>query len=694
MSCARSCRFGGILLLSKRLKISTMAALLAATALSVSAPPALAAPTPVPADAPSAKDLTRYALISNVAISRDGKHIAALTSGDGAKINISVWRTDALDKPPTIIGSTSMVFKGVSFVKNDRLRVTAMQPLTNGSWKGHVQKVYFTDLDGKTWNSPLADTGAAKTDSEAVERALANPLVVDNLPNDPKNVLVVDQRRGGEGDVYKVNVYTNSAERIDRMAGRYGGFVTDAKGDIRGRTDVGYEDGKAYFVQQIKNAKTGVWEDHFRSYARDRNFTNLEGFSTDPNIAYVSMVKTNGKRGVYVYDIAAKQVLEPLFEHKLFDASGILLDDSGELIGVPYDDARGSIYWVDETLAARFKSARTALGVKTEPLSWTDPDTDQKTRFNVSTDFDISVVSASADRGTIVIEKSGPKLPAEYYLLDKTGKLTLLGGSRPWIKTAALGQTKLVQYTARDGLPVPGFLTTPPASFGEGPHPTIILPHGGPWARDHLGWDVAGWVQYFASRGYVVLQPQYRGSMGWGEKLWRAGDREWGGKMQDDKDDGAKWLIDQKLADPARIAMFGYSYGGYAALAATIRPNGLYQCAVSGAGGSLSDMRKATGNSRILRERQAPSVGGLDAIQNAGEAKIPVFLYHGDRDTNVDIKDSLRFINGLKNAGKPYKWLEIKDMGHGYATMTPEMMETQLVEIDKFFQNECKPGGL
>jgi dipeptidyl aminopeptidase/acylaminoacyl peptidase len=87
-------------------------------------------------------------------------------------------------------------------------------------------------------------------------------------------------------------------------------------------------------------------------------------------------------------------------------------------------------------------------------------------------------------------------------------------------------------------------------------------------------------------------------------------------------------------------------------------------------------------------------VGGLDAIQHAGDAKIPIFLYHGDRDQIVDIKDSRRFIAGLKAANKPYKWLEIKDMGHQYVTMTPAMMETQLVEIEKFFQNECKPGGL
>ncbi len=681
-------------MLSKRLMNSTMVALLAASALSIGPAAALAAPMPVPADAPSAKDLTRYALISDVVVSPDGKHIAALTSGDGAKVNISVWKTDALDKPPTIIGSTQMIFKSVSFAKNDRLRVSAMQTLTHGAYKGHTSKSYITDLEGKSWINPLSTTGAAQNSEEETRRALENAYIVSYLSNDPKNILVMDSRKGREGDLYNFDVYKNTASRIDHYDYfRYGDLKTDPKGEIRGRTEIGYEGGKAYFVQQIKNPTTGAWEDHFRSYARDRSFNDLEGFSSDPNIAYVSMVKTNGKRGVYVYDITAKQVVEPLFEHKLFDASGVIMSNTGEVLGVSYDDARGSVYWVNEKIAARFKAARAALGVKTEPVSWTDPDTDVKTRFNTSSDFDVSVAGWSRDGEVIIIERSGPKVPPEYYLLEKSGKLTLLGGARPWIKKEALGQTKLVQYTARDGLPIPAFLTTPPASFGPGPHPTIIHPHGGPWARDHLDWDAAGWVQYFASRGYVVLQPQFRGSMGWGEKLWRAGDKEWGGKMQDDKDDGAKWLIDQKLADPSRIAMFGYSYGGYAALAATIRPNGIYRCAVSGAGGSLAEMKKVTSSSRFLRERQAPSVDGLDAIQNAGDAKIPIFLYHGDRDTNVDIKDSLRFINGLKNADKPYKWMEIKDMGHGYITMTPDMMEVQLTEIDAFFQKQCQFGA-
>jgi len=172
------------------------------------------------------------------------------------------------------------------------------------------------------------------------------------------------------------------------------------------------------------------------------------------------------------------------------------------------------------------------------------------------------------------------------------------------------------------------------------------------WARDELDWDVTGWTQYFASRGYAVLRPQFRGSEGWGQKLWRAGDAEWGQKMQDDKDDGVKWLIDQKIADPKRVAMFGYSYGGYAALAAAIRPNGLYQCAISGAGaGDLASIEYATFDNRFEREFQHATIKGLDALAHARQAQIPVFLYHGDRDQTVDIAQSRKFAAALRCAG-------------------------------------------
>ena len=333
------------------------------------------------------------------------------------------------------------------------------------------------------------------------------------------------------------------------------------------------------------------------------------------------------KTAIFEYDVKQHKMLDPLFEHKLFEADGRILqsrakDDYGQVLGFEYQADTPTIYWADDKLAAIDKGLRAALGLKTTTVDWVDPGTGLRAAIPVADGADVHLVNMSYDRRYMVFEESGPRQPPEYFLLTDGAKLLLLGKARAWIDPAALGETSLVEYPARDGLMIPAFLTVPPKDkFGPGPYPTLIEPHGGPWARDDMDWDLAGWIQYFASRGYAVLQPQFRGSEGWGARLWRAGDAEWGQKMQDDKDDGVKWLIAQKIADPRRTAMFGYSYGGYAALAASIRPNGLYQCAISGAGaGDLEAIANATFDNRFERDFQHPTIKGLDALAHAKEA--------------------------------------------------------------------------
>jgi dipeptidyl aminopeptidase/acylaminoacyl peptidase len=383
----------------------------------------------------------------------------------------------------------------------------------------------------------------------------------------------------------------------------------------------------------------------------------------------------------------------------MFEAASVIPSTAaatfGEPLGFSYNGDAPSVYWTDPQLASIAKSVTTALAARTAVIDWTDPGTGQAAKVPVADGFRVNITDYSDDLKYVIVEKSGPNVAGEYYLLVD-GKLSLLGRSRPWIKSDDLGDSRLVEYPARDGLMIPAFLHTPPrAQFGGGPYPTLIVPHGGPWARDELGWDISGWTKYFTARGYAVLQPQFRGSEGWGQRLWRAGDGEWGQKMQDDKDDAVKWLIARGIADPKRVAMFGYSYGGYAALTAAIRPNGLYQCAISGAGaGDLAALKRATFENRFQREFQNPTIKGLDALDHAKEASIPVFLYHGDRDQTVKVEQSRKFAGALKSAGRPYRLLEIPDMGHQYVTMTPANLETQLIEVEKFLRTECKPGGL
>ncbi|OYW29824.1 MAG: hypothetical protein B7Z44_03305 [Caulobacter sp. 12-67-6] len=668
--------------------------LVATVALLLALPPVAAMAAPLPA-----KVFADPPAISDVQISRDGRHIVALTSPNGQSPTISVWKTDALDKPVAVISAAKVRILGVSFLKNDRLLVRTIQTFTFGATKGHLSRQYVSDLEGKSWTTLLPD-GRARSETEAFLAKFDDASVIDFLPADPRHIVVEDARIDTRGDILKLDIYSGQTERLMRGSDRFGGFQLDLKGEIRTRQELGYDKGAVYLAQWIRDPSSGEWSEHFRWYAKDREPVSIVGFTEDPNIIYVSSAKGRDKSGLYVYDIKARQILEPLLEHRLFDAGGIVTSsakaDYGRVLGFSYAGPTNSIYWTDETFSALNKSLRTALGVKTTPINWVDPATGTATRLPVADGADASITDWSEDLKHFIVQKSGPANPGEYYLLDSSGALRLLGKVRPDLDAASLGVTRLVQYPARDGLMIPGFLTTPPADqFGPGPYPTLIEPHGGPWSRDNLDWDPAGWVQYFASRGYAVLQPQFRGSEGWGQKLWRAGDGEWGQKMQDDKDDGAQWLIDQKIAAPDRIAMFGYSYGGYAALAAAIRPNGLYQCAISGAGaGDLASLKQATFENRFQREFQNPTIRGMDALERAKEAQIPLLIYHGDRDTNVEVKQSRKFVDALKAADKPHRYLEIKDMGHGFITMEPAMIETQLVEIEKYLNTECGPGGI
>jgi dipeptidyl aminopeptidase/acylaminoacyl peptidase len=214
---------------------------------------------------------------------------------------------------------------------------------------------------------------------------------------------------------------------------------------------------------------------------------------------------------------------------------------------------------------------------------------------------------------------------------------------------------KSINYRARDGLQIHGYLTMP---LGEatGPIPFVVLPHGGPYARDYLRFDYI--AQMIASRGYGVLQPNFRGSTGYGNDFLLAGFREWGRKMQDDITDATRWLIDQKLADPSRICIVGWSYGGYAALMGAIREPSLYKCAASMAG--PTDLRRIQpGSGREISNVAVPVLNGdrslIDQnspVKNADKITIPVLLAHGQQDVNVSIEDSLEMEKALKNAGK------------------------------------------
>lgn len=684
-------------LITWRVRVSLVAAAVGLGALAVVATVSAAGPKPV---APSIEVMAAFPAMSGFTVSPDGRHLAALEARGEDRV-ILVWNSDALSAKPTVIGSKQMKIRAVSFIKNDALAVAMWQPFDlhfDKTTKTFVNKLYFTDLEGRNWREPLP-LPTAKSDVEEIEQSISEPTILDTLPNDPMHVLVVNDVGVDQGDIYKVEVSTGRAERIQRAQQDTAGYVTDLEGTVRARSVLNSDDKGAYIATEFRNPVSGGWEEHFRSYAKDRDVVEVVGFAKNPDTAYLQSNVGRDKSAIYEYDVRSKKLGNVIFEHKFFDAATLRVNNvKGEHFGdIEYFGFEGPTdrerYYVSDWMRSLDQRLSAAFGIGDAPQLLVDPATGNSATAPMRIGRNWRLVSTSLDRSVVVIGVEAPNEPVSFYLL-RNNQLALLSHSYAGIDIAAVGDARLVYYKARDGLDIPAFLHTPNVELcGAGPWPAVVLPHGGPWARDDLDFDYFMWVPMLTSRCRAVLQPQYRGSANWGRRLWLAGDAEWGQKMQDDKDDGARWLIEQKIAIPGRIAMFGFSYGGYAAFAAAVRPNGLYKCAIAGAG--VADIDRIWARfytNRYFRDRQAGTVKGLSPLSKADQISIPIYVFHGDRDQIVPIKQSEWFVAKARSGKRDVTYREFKDFAHG-PSWTRQTYAEVLHGIDDYLNKGCA-GGL
>jgi dipeptidyl aminopeptidase/acylaminoacyl peptidase len=265
-------------------------------------------------------------------------------------------------------------------------------------------------------------------------------------------------------------------------------------------------------------------------------------------------------------------------------------------------------------------------------------------------------VDSSADESKLLLFAASDTDPGMFYMFDKaTHQLGQVLPVRPELQGVAMGEMKPITYTATDGTKIPAYLTLPPGSSGKN-LPAIVMPHGGPSARDEWGFD---WlVQYFATRGYAVIQPNYRGSAGYGADFYQHnGFRSWRTAIGDVNDAG-RWLVAQGIAAPSKLAIFGWSYGGYAALQTSVLDPALYKAIVAVA--PVTDLQHLGEESRdyanhklVLQEiGEGPQVVEGSPARNAGRIIAPVLMFHGDKDQNVDVEESKFMAEKLRDAGK------------------------------------------
>ena len=468
--------------------------------------------------------------------------------------------------------------------------------------------------------------------------------LVSWLMADRAHVLVQLKREvANRPSVYRLNIYDGSLVRVKRARGKVRRWYASHDGVVR--MALGYRNESEPVLYAVEGRRLKAFD--APSFDSELPPQPL-GFSTDLQSVYMSMTNGADRHGLYRVSLADRQVQEQLYTDPDFDVFGSLVLDpvTGEPSGVRYLAHHPEIRLFEPTLETVFDRVQTLLPGRRMKL-----------------------LSADLSFNKLVFYSYGGVMPGYYLYEVSTDALSLIGLDYPAYESATVVDLQPVTYPTRDGLQIPAYLAVPP---GPGPHPAVLLPHGGPYARDSAEFDV--WTQFLVDRGIAVLKPNYRGSVGYGEAYMQAGYKEWGLKMQQDLLDGLHWMIDQGIALEQRACVVGASYGGYSAMVFAYKYADQIRCAVSLAG--ISDLvamvRRLYGFDLVQRNRERIQEGGalkanspLHQVENVG---VPVLLVHGDRDSVVRVRQSRNMAKALAQAGKPHQYVELPGGDHGLSS--------------------------
>ncbi len=459
-----------------------------------------------------------------------------------------------------------------------------------------------------------------------------------------------------DGDIDLVNARTGERQRYRvSLAGKPIAWAFDESGALRAVTMMEssrWSSGKSRISNWYRSSAAGDWllMQEWPVTAANEVWYPLSVLPEGNALAVLSRHERD-TYAVFRYDTAARRHVEVMAAHPHDDILHIEGLDEQNVNRVISGGLRAQTFWFDPRWASLQAGVDAALP---ERINHLQGDKD----------------------GRILVSSYGDVDPGRWYVLDtRTGKLRGLAVAMPAIQPTDMRPMQAMRYASRDGLSIPAYLTTPAGSDGK-PAPTVVLIHGGPNVRDRWAWDEE--VQMLAKAGYVVFQPQFRGSSGFGRRFEEAGYRQWGRAMQDDITDGVKALVERKITDPARVCIYGASYGGYAAMWGAIKTPELYQCGVSFAG--VSDLAEQLSGSIwddstvVSREISRDRVGDPDKdrsaldevspIKHVSRVRIPLLIAHGAVDRRVLPSQSKSMVNALQQAGRSVDWLPLEDEGH------------------------------
>lgn len=602
------------------------------------------------------EDFSQLPDVSNLVLSPSGKKLASTVRVSvGETQGVAVQVMDLATKTSKILlftDNSKFFFKWIGWKDDTTLMVSTFTPSERDTWVG-MGTVRFKTRDH--------DLLLIDTDSEKVTRPISKNFlrrykitpsvrdwVVDSLYDDPEHILMafpgVDVGFMSGLIVYKVNIKTQRATTYHSHKSNIGGWMTDQQHRVRVGTRV--DDDKVSIMVYDLDAKKwqALWT--YKIFSEEQ--VDPLGFGKDPNEFYIRAYHQSRQAifKVNLKDPALKREL--VVADANYDVQGSLVYSpvTGEVIGVSAS-AEGGTHFFDKGMQSLQAKIDKAIP---EHRNYIYSITNDLNRFLVFS-------SNATDSGTFYLGTLNPlKLDAVAYRYKK-------------LLPEFMSKTQRIEYTARDGLKIEAYLTTPKDKPAKN-LPTLMFPHGGPHARDSGVFDY--WAQFFANKGYAVLQMNFRGSDGQGIDHRNAGMKNWGKEMQDDIEDGARKLIADGIADPDAIGIVGGSYGGYAALMGVVKTPDFYRCAISVNGVSnvydlVKDRRAFWLSYNAIDEQIGNDNATLRAISPvnfADKIKAPVLLVHGTDDRQVEIKHSYQMRDALKKAKKDVTFVELPSEDH------------------------------
>ncbi len=630
----------------------------------------VAAQVPSP---PKVDEFVREPEFSRPALSPDGRLIAALVLGQGGRKQLAVIDPTELTKGRIAAVFADADIDGFQWISDRRLVFHATD-LSSGGGSQLAPGLFAVDADGSGFRQ-LVDRnwrGIVTGGRKAGDRTLpwytyllgpsqdrnSDDVYVFQIPWDPTR-----HRPGDEAPdsiLLRLNTRTGESENLSRGAPPgTGTWLVDEQGTARVRVI----SRKGQVTVHYRDAKADQWRvlTEFPSLGGD-GFVPVR-VRRDGTILVSS---NNGRdtRALYVYDPTARRIdPQAVVAVDGFDFDGIPVWESGSdrLLGVHVNADGAGTVWLDPRMKEIQKLIDTAMpGLVNR----------------------IAVPLRPATATMLVTSFSDAQSPVYSIYNAETRTLTRVARARPGLDPKLMGQTDFVRIKARDGLDMPLYYTRPTAAAGKANLPTVVLLHGGPWIRGR-SWQWDGEAQLLASRGYLVLEPEFRGSTGYGFKHFQAGWRQWGLAMQDDVVDAVQWAVAKGLADPKRVCVAGASYGGYATLMALARDPGTFKCGIAWAGvtdiellftANWTDMTESARRYGLRTligdpDKDAERLRATSPLANASKIGQPLLLAYGGADLRVPIEHGRGFRDAVTKTNPNVEWVVYGDEGHGWTKL-------------------------